>query len=1565
MVVNSPEIGTSLKESSDLITLAKDPKETLPQQDLLDDEYSENPKIEILKPLPIKNDGSWGFEEKSKKVTLQLERQYEYYSRTRGLGINSERVTLLQGVVDKMTTGTDTVARVVIVNKSKDPNAFVYPDGTIFVTQALLNRLDSLDEVAAVLGHELGHLILRTSELRSKSNNDLEKFGIGWIHEAASDTKSRELMEKAGYNSLSFSSAIRKIQGSERGFEHMSGLTRASQSVGSHFFVDSATSHQEEIPIPESLHQPYKKTNLEIIKESFDKDGKIADINLFGSNIEKLHPQDLDEIYQECWEKRGRDYQPLKLLNNLILMRLARAGFARSESILMLFTHPKTDLGSNAILGDVEFFDTPEKLNEIVEALEKFESSDSYERMFQLIFGRDIPQRTSSGVFKIRDLLGTYLYDPTVSPQEKGIPVTADSLLSIIQKTNGIPLKSQYYEGKKPASSTDLLVKYINKTYFTKDKPIPTEDLTKIESFLTKAKVMGIQVDTNIFIKNYYIREKNRALLDAHGNCQAVMEICRRLFDIEIDESGFQMEIIDSAFDSIEQERNDQYKAIALGKLLKTLQEHFRNERLTDDQKEEYIRVIDERISRIEFSRSWSILGDLDRLNNADPGHEEIVNIENSSPEARKALFKFNLRAIVAMSMFKADGDEFYRYLNKSMRELEEGLEACGIDTNRMSRVMLINLCRDLFGQDSELRMIGSSHGYARVETGKQFEHIDKLTIKDYGRFFRLPLIAKIAAKEETVSCTNLGELLSYTKTYLSRLDFDRAADKSLNLFGDDVLSLIIGRRITANLSEILSRGVQDSELDVLYEFTSLYYPTSIEKDQILRGVNKKYLESPGVSLDQKIDYLERFVDSVGYEGISIVVEQIEDIEIYRSFRARMGKKLLSYLEGNSKVTKLAFADNASAQITKNFKELLATCERDPKLMESVSTRIARKWMEEVFGSNSEVRPIYDKASGKFILSDYGRQIFRTVNDVFAKLHSLSSIEKFAIAHKALFETGGAFSSEENRKILAESVVSSLSLAKGFISEVLSTACVEGDAEYVGFPAANMIASMMFNALDIKAIDLADVEDAYIYTDPQSYSGTRLGKEFTESDILRMLSSTTREISLFGAKARKDPTSVTAGMALESDRLYHEVTERLNKLVVTQESKAVEESAKDYQIDPSIEAVIRGVEATGALGIRALQLSSQFLTFSEPVNRRLSETLDANPGMDRLMFWENLNLRTQENPEVEEFLKRIKLGKYLGGGSLQTTYAAVYTDKNGADRQIIIKRKNPSVEGLLKRAYITSHKVLDTVIETSKSRESRSFAKTGKVLIALAQDWCIADLNDKNYIEHDDLFRQTVQKFNESSGTDMFYAPERVFTEMKVKAEGLATGRTLNKVLKDGSVSPEAKKELVARLGQFFLFQLRGNLFIDEDGKKFLLVHSDPHVGNYMADISDQEHPKIGVIDRSLYLKLSEKDVAVLEKLIGNSRPTDFVQSFTDLILDKNKDRGLERLKSTAKVYAAIAREYRSQMVSGKYNKFALLNSILNEFSNQGKHIPLELRLMIRNITAMQELMKRFGLELK
>src|SRR5690348_881114 len=58
-----------------------------------------------------------------------------------------------------------------VVFESKELNAFCLPGGKVGFYKGLLDFVDNDDQVAAVLGHEVGHVVLRHAALRAGQEN--------------------------------------------------------------------------------------------------------------------------------------------------------------------------------------------------------------------------------------------------------------------------------------------------------------------------------------------------------------------------------------------------------------------------------------------------------------------------------------------------------------------------------------------------------------------------------------------------------------------------------------------------------------------------------------------------------------------------------------------------------------------------------------------------------------------------------------------------------------------------------------------------------------------------------------------------------------------------------------------------------------------------------------------------------------------------------------------------------------------------------------------------------------------------------------------------------------------------------------------------------------------------------------------------------------------------------------------------------------------------------------------------------------------------------------------------
>lgn len=1561
----SPEVATSITPPE--VRVGSGEWRGREGRSILENEFNPDKPVSILKPLPLKAENFSGMTPSQlREVSEILETDFEYYSRTKDLEVDTERTSILHGVVNRMVQGAgiDIQTRVVIMKK-EGVNAFVSPDGTVFVSQSLLNKLDTLDEVAAVLGHEVGHLIHKSYVRKAYSSDSATQLGVSWAHESACDYEGRRLPEVGGFNSLAFASMIEKVQGMERGMEHQSGLTRASTSIGSHFFIDSRTSHIDQTPMPDILRGEFKRTNLQVIGEKLKK----AELSEIRPMLEQLHPKDLEKVYVHLWSERGKStpqapnrYERYQEVNNLILERLTQAGYSLEDSALFLLSHPNT--GRFGVKEDSYILNPPEKLQALLDAVGQFENSPIRTQMHKLIFSTK--SDGSSPLIRIMDMINDHMFiQGLVEGNAVGISFDQLSLLNTLQKINNTHSVSSQ---EKPKKMADIINTYIYSAFVSptigNKQPL---DIEGVRKFLTELQTRGIFFDSQTFINRYYHTPARRELYDKDGRDQSILEAYKEIFNVKIEE-GFDFEEIDSLFERVKELQGHPerlgYLDDMLGRdfniLLKHIQKYFDDFGVTKDKTEDRLRFINYISGKIDGLALPTEISMLKFLAEGKRNRDTRViaplkdGSENYPEQIDSAILNFNMKVVVARALFGQDNEQFYQYIYNNMMQLQQSLGAAGFGVDQFSKVQLLNLCQGLLTTEYRGRDL-LAYGYSGTNL---VSDIDLVSIED-DSLFKLPLLAEVANRKEEIGATNIRELITYTKSYLPNLHHSRFGNtysSGISLYSDEPLGLIIGPAITREFNQLISKGVPDKELDDVYEFVNLYFSSGVQKDEILRNVRRKYLRSPEVSLDEKVNYLVRFSDSVGYEGVLTVVSEIRDINTYRDFRSKMTRVIDRYLEGSVTITAAAHVDIVSAEVVNQFERLLQTAQDDPDTIAQVSNELAQKWMSTVTQGTR-----YDSENQRFVLGEKARESFRTVADSFTTLKNLSSLQKFAIAHKALMEKDGAFTSAANREKLANVLVAALGLEPGFISQTLSTGVKEGDIKYIAYPASNMLASLLFRALDLNAINVDTLAEQTVY-----YNGSYVKVEsiIPKDQLTHILEAETRNVVLFGASARKDPNSQLAHMADDSDSLFYESLERLQALTSSDRSVSAEQiNPKGDEIDMRDEAVIRAVE-TSALGIRSLQLASQFLTFSESVNRRLSETFDSNPGMDRLMFWENLNNLAQRDTAVEAFLQRIKLGEYLGGGSLQTTYGATLTEEDGSERKVIVKRKNPNVVALIKAAYNTSRNVLEKV-EQEGNLESKQYARTSMLLLDLAQAWCIADINDTEYEQNDDLFRQTVDKFNASGKGGKFYAPQRIFTDMSVKSEDLADGKTVNQVLKDDRISSDAKKDIVTRMGRFFIFQLRGNSFADSDGKKFFLVHSDPHVGNYMVDPT-QPNPAVGVIDRSLYLKLDERDVKVMEKLVGDSNPNDFVYSFIDRVLDQNKVRGrFDRLRITAGVFTNLAKEFTSQLVRGRVDKLTLMRTLMAELSNRGMDIPLNLRLMIRNVGALQELTSRYGVSLQ
>ncbi|MEJ7613980.1 MAG: M48 family metalloprotease [Candidatus Fervidibacter sacchari] len=133
-----------------------------------------------------------------------------------------------------------------ILNERKELNAMAAPGGFIYITRALLEALESDDEIAFVLGHEIGHVAgdhIRKQlsqaiagsillDILTGGSSQLVRIGADIMfslyqsgysrqHERDADTRGVRYMKAAGYNPVAAITALKKL-----GMERYKGLVR-------------------------------------------------------------------------------------------------------------------------------------------------------------------------------------------------------------------------------------------------------------------------------------------------------------------------------------------------------------------------------------------------------------------------------------------------------------------------------------------------------------------------------------------------------------------------------------------------------------------------------------------------------------------------------------------------------------------------------------------------------------------------------------------------------------------------------------------------------------------------------------------------------------------------------------------------------------------------------------------------------------------------------------------------------------------------------------------------------------------------------------------------------------------------------------------------------------------------------------------------------------------------------------------------------------------------------------------------------------------------------------------
>lgn len=105
--------------------------------------------------------------------------------------------------------------------EEKEPNAFTLPGGPVYVTTGLLDLIASDDELAAVLGHEVGHIVARHAVKRIQGAVGMELLQLLAIGAGGADARTRRGLDLAFASILTSYSQLDELEADRLGVRYL------------------------------------------------------------------------------------------------------------------------------------------------------------------------------------------------------------------------------------------------------------------------------------------------------------------------------------------------------------------------------------------------------------------------------------------------------------------------------------------------------------------------------------------------------------------------------------------------------------------------------------------------------------------------------------------------------------------------------------------------------------------------------------------------------------------------------------------------------------------------------------------------------------------------------------------------------------------------------------------------------------------------------------------------------------------------------------------------------------------------------------------------------------------------------------------------------------------------------------------------------------------------------------------------------------------------------------------------------------------------------------------------
>ena len=207
----------------------------------------------------------------NEEIAISLQSAPQMTQQYGGLHPNTQYQALVDNVGNKLVNNS-------IANKTPykykfhllaDPNtfnAFALPGGQIFITQALFSKLENEDQLAGVLGHEIGHVLGRHSAERI----DESEYWQGLVTAGSDGADMGSVVSSIGQNTLLTNGRDDELESDDLGVRFMIKAGYNPKEMIGVMEILKAAAGPNRVPEFQSTH-PDPENRIEKIQESIEK----------------------------------------------------------------------------------------------------------------------------------------------------------------------------------------------------------------------------------------------------------------------------------------------------------------------------------------------------------------------------------------------------------------------------------------------------------------------------------------------------------------------------------------------------------------------------------------------------------------------------------------------------------------------------------------------------------------------------------------------------------------------------------------------------------------------------------------------------------------------------------------------------------------------------------------------------------------------------------------------------------------------------------------------------------------------------------------------------------------------------------------------------------------------------------------------------------------------------------------------------------------------------------------------------------------------------------------------